>query len=1418
MNAQDNHQAHLPAHPRRTWLILGATAFVLLAMAVTAVGIFSSSSVCENFVRKRVVAKLESVLGGRIEIQSFHWQLLHLQADLNGIVIHGRERANEAPYAQIDALHLQISILGLMSPRVQLRELDIIRPSIHFIVYSDGTTNQPAPLHRVGPQKPVLDTFFDLKSGLVTVEQGLVDYDNRAANFDFQNRRAPLDLRAKDASIRVAYQPATAKSPESYHIALAAGDLQLQRGTRAHPLEQQVQGSVEATVDLTRTTLYLHSLRLKTRSKNVGTRTLEATGELRDFARPNWDGSIQGELDMRLLEAFTGYPNAPEGIAQMHVNASGYDGQFHVDGPIHIENGAYVAPGVDARGVTLDAVVHADPNQLVIRSVVAHLAHGGDLKGEVALNHWLPPIPGSTVLQPAIPSPTKHFWPHRRRVPVKPVPPPSPGASLPLGVNGKVTAELEGVSIDSVMDIVGQGPFERLGLDARLDGPATATWTKGDVGTLEISARLAVTPSGHLQAGEVPTSGAIDGTYTQRDGAVDLRTLHLAMPGSVVDARGHLGAYPMTSPSAISIDAQSHNLAEFDRVLRDMGLVHNGKVGSAALPLSLTGQARFSGNWTGSLLDPHLSGDVEASSLDISLPVRAMNQTDGLRVVHLDSLEARGSYSANRIAINQAELRYKDATLHLAGTLSAASMERKAGIPAFDDSSLLRAQVQANKIAVDDLLPLLGIELPIHGQVSSALNVDGPIRSLEGSGWMELDNGLAWNQPVALIRAQGSFSGETLHLIAVTASDGVARAGGSGSINLQSRQFQVQARGSNIQLSKIQRVQQSNLEASGLLNFRFTGSGTFDDPRLQGTGTLSSLSVRGERVGPVDLSAHTENRSLQYDLQTHFVSATLHAHGETTLHQPFETLASVEFSQFNIGTLLKMTHLQGLSGDSSLAGAVRVEGPLSKPEELRGEGDLRTAELTINGVHLHSDGPLHGRLSKEQIVFDPVHITGEETDLRASGVIDLRARRQLNLDASGAINMKLAETIDPDLTASGMMKFEVQARGTIQDPRLIGRVQFENASLALQDLPNSLSQLQGTLVFNQNRLQVQSLTARTGGGMLSVGGYLTYQNGLYAALSLTGQSVRIRYPDGVSSLADANLQLQGTPSSLLLSGRVLVTRFTISPDLDVASLMNQASKVPSVTPTDSPSNHVRLDVRIQSSPQLNFQNAYAKLAGDIDLRLRGTLATPSLLGRISITEGSATIAGTRYDMQRGDITFSNPVRIEPTIDLNATARVEDYDIALGIHGPPNKMSVTYRSDPPLPESDVVALLALGRTQNQERLYTQQQEQVASNPATDALLGGALNATVSSRVQKLFGAGSVKVDPSYLGLLGNSTTRITVEEQVGRNVTLTWATDVDTTAQQLLQAEIAINRHVSLLIARDESDVFSMVIKATRRYR
>src|SRR6185312_491426 len=131
-------------------------------------------------------------------------------------------------------------------------------------------------------------------------------------------------------------------------------------------------------------------------------------------------------------------------------------------------------------------------------------------------------------------------------------------------------------------------------------------------------------------------------------------------------------------------------------------------------------------------------------------------------------------------------------------------------------------------------------------------------------------------------------------------------------------------------------------------------------------------------------------------------------------------------------------------------------------------------------------------------------------------------------------------------------------------------------------------------------------------------------------------------------------------------------------------------------------SHVRLDIHAVSAPQLDFQNSYAKLAGDIDLRVRGTIAQPTVLGHISISEGSATFAGTKYELQHGDIYFSNPVRINPTLDLSATARVQDYDINIGLTGTASKPVPTFRSEPPLSQQDIFSLLALGRTQEEQR--------------------------------------------------------------------------------------------------------------------
>jgi translocation and assembly module TamB len=1392
----------------------GSGLALLFIVGLIGLYLWASSSTFENIIRKRLIARIEAATGGRAEIRSFHWTLSKLEADVDGIVLHGREAQGEAPYAQAASLHVAISILDFWSPHVLLRYLEIAQPQIHIIVYPDGTTSLPK--HQQSTSSNPIGTLFDLQASHVEVEHGVFDYDNRADQVDdFQNRRIPLDFGANDVSLVLKYLSGSGIKPESYHIDASVRDLHLARGPAGHPEAPPVEGSIQASADLTHNAVYLRSMLVTAHSKGSKDRQLNITGELNDFARPRWKATAQGELDLKLMEPATGYPSTPEGIAHLNLAAQGQDGEFRIDGTVHADNASYIGTGVVARGVTLDARVHADPLHLQITNVIARLKSGGQLEGDVLLDHWIPPLSSAPVIQAAAAPPKREKKGRRHESAALPVLPPKPDNAL--HTNGKVRANFRNISLDTVLDIVSLPPFQRLGLNALLNGPSTAEWSNGDVDTLAVSTKLNLSPSSRSTQGETPTSGVVDGTYLQNTGAVELRTLDVMLPSSHLSAHGRVGAYPMTSPTGIDVDFQSHNLGEFDTLFRDLGLTRDGKSGTAALPMSLGGEADFHGTWAGSLLDPHLGGTLHATNFSLEVP--AEQNGEGARSVHFDSVDATGSYSAEKIAIDHGQFHHGDASMTIDGTLTAvAAAGKNPGAFRFDSNSLLHANLSATNFGADEITSLLGQSVPVTGTVSARLFVDGPYSTLNGNGWVQIENGTLYGEPLTRARVDGNIAGQVLQLSSASLSSSAGTITGAGTYDLHSRRFTVNAHSSSLDVGKIEHLRQKTASVAGNLAFTLNGSGTTDDPKLDARASLSDLTVSGERFGALEIVARTANQSATYDLTSRLEGAEISAHGQTALRAEYETQATLNFSHFDVGRLLTTTHVSGLTGESNLEGSINLQGPLAHPEQMRGEARIKDLAVTVSGVHLRSDGGLHATMGNSLISLDPLHVTGEQTDVRVKASINLAGKRQLDLAANGSINLKLAETVDPDLTASGTTTFHVEAHGPLNDPALTGRIDFENASLALEDLPNSLSQLHGTLEFNQNRLEVKSLTAMSGGGLLSVSGYLAYQHGLYADLALKGKSIRIRYPQGVSSAADINLQLQGPQNNLLLSGNVMITRFTISPELDIVSLATQSAKSQSLAPSNAPSNHIRLDVRIQSSPQLNFQNAYAKLAGDVDLRLRGTVANPSLLGRISITEGSATIAGTRYELQRGEITFNNPVRIQPIIDLNATARVEDYDITLGLHGSVDQPAITYRSDPPLPEADVIALLALGRTQDQQRLYTRQQEQLATNPATDSLLGGALNATVSSRVQKLFGAGSVKVDPNYLGVLGNSTTRITVEEQLGKNLTLTYATDVDTTAQQLLQAEIAINRHVSLLVARDESGVFSMVVKATRRFR
>ena len=1387
---------------RHTSMSFG-TLTLISVVALICLYYWASSAAFENSVRGRVIAELEKVTGGRVEISAFHWDLLHLRVEATGITIHGLEAADEAPYAHVERLRLRVAVLGLFtwefSPHVILREAEIQQPEFHLIVYPDGTTNQPHPRHPFQSRKPAMDTLFDAEIGQLAVEQGMLH---------IADRNVPLDLQAHDTSVHLNWVPdaenamspthaigsasamsARANAPGSYRVQVSLGDLAF-----AQHKFPPVPSRLDASLLLFHDSVQLDSLRLTALDQ-----TLTLRGKLTDFVRPVWQAQVAGQVDLRVLAPYVGLPFTRSGVVTVHSAITGKAAEFNATGDLASNAIHYQDPVVDAQTAAFSARFKADTKQLLVSEIRTRLPQGGEVDGEFQFDNWLDNTPVRAVREQL-----------RREHKSWPAP------------TGLVRANLKNVSLDTILIMLAAPPYRHLGLDTIVNGPATAMWTSF-AEDLAIGGQLALTPSSNPVAGEVPAQGSVDATYHADAGSVKVESMDVKLPHSRVQGQGSLGVFPVTRASEMDLDFQSTDLSEFDGVLRTLDLEQGNRIGTAALPVALKGQAQFRGELNSSWITPRVEGHVTATNIGIQVPTSNPDPNAAPTFLHWDSVDVDGLYTPASIVIHRGLLKRGSSTLSLQGHLDATDPDYKIGDTEaeFDQHSPLSLKMTAQQFPIGDLLTLAGLNAPIAGELGAQVDVEGPLNGLTGSGGVDLDKVTLYGESVGHVHATGSVAGQVIRVSNLTMQQGKqgGQAAASGSYDLNRKIFKIDARGSGIELGNIQALKQAGMMVTGKIGFTAIGDGSLQDPHMQTKATFSSMAIAGEPVSDLLLTATSQQHTVSYDLSSHQPTGDFSAQGDTSLNPDYLTHASLNFSKFDIGALLKLLHVTGISGQSNLEGTATISGPLTHPEKIRGEAKLNELAFVVEGVHLASKGPVHATMVEGVARLDPLEITGEDTDLKLHGSLAITGKRQLDLQADGSVNMRLAETIDPDLIASGVTNFQMEAHGPLNDPTLQGKVEFQNSALALQDFPNGLSQIKGTLEFIQNRLEVRSLTAMSGGGQLSVGGYIGFQHGLYADLSATGKQIRIRYPQGISSLADASLRLQGPQNNLLLSGNVLVTRFAINSDLDIAGLASQTSAVQAIVAPDAPSNHLRLDVHLTSAPQLNFQNAYAKLAGDVDLHLRGTLASPSLLGSISLTQGSTSVGGTKYELQRGDINFNNPVRIQPNIDIDATARVEDYDITLGLHGTSDKPRLTYRSEPPLPEADIVALLALGHTQGEESQYGQQQQQAAGdNPTTDALLGGALNATVSNRVQRLFGTGAVKVDPNFIGSLGNSSARVTVVEQIGNNLTFTYASNVNTTTQQLIQAEIAINRHVSLLLTQDESGIFSVVIKNRRRFK
>ena len=1327
------------------WRLLRSFVLALIALLIAATAAllwYVHTDAFRNMVHSRLVAALEQMTGGRVELAKLSIVPFRFRVEAHDLTIHGTEPTGEAPYAHVDRLTAEIKIISVLEREYGFHSLTLDHPVVHIIVYPDGSTNQPTPpIPAPRDNSPVAQLFAISIAHLQIIDGELL----------WNNQRIPLQLMAGDVSAGLNYSLLRG----NYEVLVRVRKFNTRLAT-LRPLTS----TLAARIILDQNYATLNSFEW-----SAGESRLEASGRFDNFQNPKITGNYNGRLDLRDLASIQNLPQVRSGILEVAGKGVWAPQDFFFSGKAAVKNLLWREPEISLSNAAGSADYAVSSSALRIFDIQARLL-GGTASGAVEAVNWLGPEAVSKKGRSA-----------REQ-------------------NGSLTLKLKDIDIGSLAAALRKPtvPLDRLHLAGRLGGTVESRWTSS-IQRAETSFHLAAIPGPQSKPGEIPLSANADGSYHGSTDSLDLANLTLASYSTKIQASGKL-----STTSILRIEVSTSDLGEWQPILASFG--------GRPLPVSLSGRASFSGNASGRLRDFTVAGHLEANKFDTWA---SASHAAREHRVHWDSLAADLHASPWTVSARHGILTHGPTMIRFDATASLIDGE-------FTNASPIAAHLQVHKAELVDLQSLAEYSYPASGVVNLSLTASGTRADPHGDGHVELSNGSFYGQSLARLASDLHFANHEVQLNNTTAIYRDGEIAGGAAYNFQTRVFAFNLKGTNFDLIHFSALQASKIKIAGKLDFTANGNGTGEAPVVNSKIRLRDLSFDNERAGDFTFDAVTHGADMQLTGRSNFDNARLAIDGAVHLRGDWPAHLALDFDAFDIDSVLRPYFGPHVISHVPAAGSLRLSGPLLRPSLLSATADLTSLTASLENVSVHNEGPIHFTVTKEVLALNRLRLIGEGTDITAQGTVQLTGTHDLDLSSDGRINLKLMEVLAPGWSGSGLVSVAVTVAGTSSTPSLAGKLEVANGSVSSVDLPNGLSEMNGTLVFNQDRLQIQTLKARVGGGNVTFSGFITYSPHINFNISANAHQVRLR-PAGISATSDAELHLTGTSHDAQLSGDVTVLKLNLTPGFDFARYLEGFRQTTSLPEGGSLLNNLRIDIHVVTTPELQMEAAAAKASGDADIRLRGTFLRPVVLGRVDILEGDVYFSGTKYRLERGEITFTGPTGIKPTLDLEATTRVRDYDISLGVNGTPDKLNVTYRSEPPLPSADIIALLALGRTETESSLADASSQSV-SQQASSALLSQALNATLSSRSQRLFGITHIKVDPSGLNTETTPTRTapaVTLEQQVSSNLTLTYSTEVSQTSQQFIQGVYNVSRNISILGVRDQNGVLSFdVILRHRR--
>jgi translocation and assembly module TamB len=758
------------------------------------------------------------------------------------------------------------------------------------------------------------------------------------------------------------------------------------------------------------------------------------------------------------------------------------------------------------------------------------------------------------------------------------------------------------------------------------------------------------------------------------------------------------------------------------------------------------------------------------------------------------------------------------------------------------------ANASISNLPLDRVLAMAGRrDLPVTGVFGATAQVSGTLQDPHATANVTLANASVYDEPFTRLQADVNYTSRSIDVPRFHMEDGASYIDANVSLthpagDLEDGDVRFHVNSNQIQLARVRAIQHSQPTLGGSAQITADGAARLRKNATPLLSTLNAslratgLTMNRQNLGDLTATAATKGTTVDFNLTSDLAHSNLKGSGSLQLTSDYPVNARLSFSHVTYRALSPLlSSAPPPPFDAELDGEAAISGPVTDTAQLRGTLTLTkleahsTAATTLGAqprvnLDLKNSGNIVAALDRGKLTVQNFRLTGHDVDLTVTGSASIAGQRPLGLKLDGKLNLEILEAFSSEIYSSGAVTLNAAIDGTAASPDITGKLQLQKASFNMIELPNGLSNATGTVIFNGANAYIQNITGESGGGKVTLAGTVAYAGPqVQFRAQATASGVHIQYPDTITTQVDANLTVNGTSSSSLVTGTVSITDVALHSGADIGNVLTAAAAPPS-SPTASGGAlaGMRFDVRVTTAPDVQFRTTLTQnLQADANLTLLGTPDNPGMIGRVTITAGDVVFFGNKYTIDQGAISFSNPAKIDPILNIDLETTVQGVDVSLTVSGPVNKMKFSYRSDPPLQFQQIVSLLASGTTPTTDPVLAAHQpaapQQSLEQSGASALVGQAVANPVSGRLQRLFGVSKLSIDPQIVGTTNTAQATLTLQQQITRDLTFTYIQDVTQSNPQIVRAEWTINPQYSAVAMRDVNGEFTLSLFYKKRF-